>query len=230
MKYDIYNLVIELGRQCNLNCPHCLRGKSQDVKINTKYIDDILDKTEHITDLTLTGGEPFLYPDIIRHIVNKIKANNISIDCFYIATNGLVKNYDILHDIIDLYDIAYEKELCGLKISRDQYHDNNNYWNALDAFKFTMSNSYDLEEKYLIKQGNAVLNYADATRYASDNIPEIEYHENTCYITEGLIYLNANGDILTGCDYSYENQEYNSHGNLDDKDFDDIITGLADDI
>ena len=40
-------------------------------------------------------------------------------------------------------------------------------------------------------------------------------HEETDEIrAKCLIYVNAKGDILTGCDYSYENQESISHGNI----------------
>jgi len=39
--------------------------------------------------------------------------------------------------------------------------------------------------------------------------------------------VNALGDILTGCDYSYESQQWKSHGNIYDSDFCDIIRSIV---
>ena len=54
---------IEVTRDCNLNCPHCMRyepdetmDKYRGVVIKTEYIDKLLDQTEHIGSLSFTGG------------------------------------------------------------------------------------------------------------------------------------------------------------------------------
>lgn len=62
-KITFENLTIELTRRCNMKCGHCLRGEAQEVDIDRKYIDSLLDQTELIGGMFFTGGEPTLALD-----------------------------------------------------------------------------------------------------------------------------------------------------------------------
>ncbi|MFX0047819.1 MAG: radical SAM protein [Candidatus Hermodarchaeota archaeon] len=82
-------LLLEVTTKCNLNCIHCFGNKS---KINILSLDQIRQiflkaNSYGITDLILTGGEPFLRSDIFEviHYAEKSGIKNIAI-----TTNGLM--------------------------------------------------------------------------------------------------------------------------------------------
>ena len=66
VKMNIKHLMIEMTRECNLKSEHCMRGDAQNITITPEIIDKTLDNIETIFSLTLTGGEPFLHPDMIE--------------------------------------------------------------------------------------------------------------------------------------------------------------------
>ena len=72
MKMKLMHLIIETNRQCNLNCTHCMRGDAQDLTITPEIIDKLLDQIDFIVELDLTGGEPFLHPEIIEYLFDGI--------------------------------------------------------------------------------------------------------------------------------------------------------------
>ena len=84
--YNVQDIVFEVGRKCNLRCPHCLRGCSQDIAIKDKYI------------------------------VDKIVERNIAVGNFFVATNGLVRSMDVVTSLLRLYEICDEKEHFFKKI------------------------------------------------------------------------------------------------------------------
>jgi len=50
---DIYNLVIEVTRRCNMECEHCLRGEAENVDMDIKYIEKLFQKIDYISTLSL---------------------------------------------------------------------------------------------------------------------------------------------------------------------------------
>lgn len=217
------NLMFEVGRGCNMRCAHCLRGEAQNVQMQKDCIDKVLENVESINSLTLSGGEPMMYPDTIEYIINKIIERKISVMSFFIATNGSISSEKVAMALVRLYSWAYEKEFCELKISADKYHTNNlevvDFWKM---FSFTHVDS-SLEDRHLLAEGRA-FDIVGATRKPSDDGIEMEDDDT---VSEGIIYINALGDVLTGCDYSYESQQWKSHGNVYDSDFCDIIRSIA---
>jgi len=171
--------------------------------------------------LTLTGGEPFLYPEIISYIADTIERKHINLLGFFIATNGTVRSDKALLAIIKLYRLSEDKEIgyCSIKISDDEFHRQERLRNnveidpALDIFSITERDTKKFTNpEHLINQGNAAMNL-DARRNPTDDGFMVS-DEGDPIIVEGNIYVNTNGDILSGCDYSYEYQEFNIHGNI----------------
>ena len=80
MNIEISDLVIEVTRRCNFNCDHCLRGSTQrkdmDISICEKLVSE-LQLRRKIFALTLSGGEPFLKPQLMRNIIFEINPENI---------------------------------------------------------------------------------------------------------------------------------------------------------
>lgn len=231
MKYNFCDLIFEVGRGCNMQCPHCLRGDAQPVSMYFDIIDKVLDHTESICSLVLTGGEPFLYPEQIHHIVTEIRNRNIQISSFFIATNGTVQNMSVLHDLMDLYALCDDKDICSMKISNDKYHDHTKtgYWPILDALRFSyLPGDTDDKDEYLIHEGRAAKNYPTSYRKPNDDLPSFDdsVTGDPATILEGLVYVSTLGDILTCCDLSYQNQPIHSHGNLKHSSFDDIMHSI----
>ena len=217
---SIENLVIEVGRNCNLNCIHCLRGDANTSGMTNEIVDKIFENISYVQSLTITGGEPFLYPETMLYIANTIEKKKIDLGSFFIATNGTVKSEKTILAIIKLYSLSDEKECCSIRISNDEFHKNERQFNNLhlDETLDLLSITYKDEIKYTkdntINQGNASDN-CEALRNPDDEGMIIHEDEETGEIrAECLIYVNTKGDILTGCDYSYENQESISHGNI----------------
>ena len=81
---ELENLVVEITRQCNLSCEHCLRGDSENLDIDLKYIETLFNKIDYISILTISGGEPSLKGKQISQIVELAKQYDVDIGNFYI--------------------------------------------------------------------------------------------------------------------------------------------------
>lgn len=205
-------LVIEVTRKCNLNCAHCLRGCSQNMDIKKEYIDELFNQLNKANinglDLTLTGGEPSLNIPMINYIIEKLENSNITLSMFYIATNGINNNnIDFIIPCLKLYNLADEKDLCSVQTSSDIQHTDymaDTFTNSLmSALKF--ADKRDEDKDYIfsgaINQGNASFN-------CSNTREEIVY-DWVKYIEDTVFYLNCNGMIINGCDWSYNTQDDN---------------------
>ena len=86
-------LTVETTRKCNMRCAHCLRGNAQEVDIDHKHIDNLLDQTEVIGHLDITGGEPTLNLDALEYILNGLCKRGIPLLEFGLHTNGLINHH-----------------------------------------------------------------------------------------------------------------------------------------
>lgn len=217
----IQNLVIEVTRKCNMSCAHCLRGNAQNVNIDKRAIDEILlHSNDGIDCLTFTGGEPTLNLDAIAYTFQEIKRLGISLGSFYVVTNGRVYRQRLIDMLDEMYEYCYDKDLCGLAVSDDIFH--RVYQSG--SFKSTiyryMYDEYDCEREYfrlkdkqtdfyrvpLISEGRATLlnNYDKRENKPSPYIDDLVHIDGTSIC--GTLYLNALGDLIDGCDWSYSSQ------------------------
>lgn len=90
MKMKLHHLTVEITRQCNLHCAHCVRGDAQDVTITPEIIDKLLDQIDAVISLDLTGGEPFLHPEMVEYLFDGIIKRDISILTVGTVTNGTI--------------------------------------------------------------------------------------------------------------------------------------------
>lgn len=90
MKMRLHHLTVEITRQCNLHCAHCMRGDAQDVTITPEIIDKLLDQIDAIISLDLTGGEPFLHPEMVEYLFDGIIKRDIPVLTVGTVTNGTV--------------------------------------------------------------------------------------------------------------------------------------------
>lgn len=122
-KINVDHLVLEVTRQCNMRCAHCLRGDAQCVDMPNKIIDKVLDSVSEIYSVTFTGGEPSLNIDAIRYFFRRSEELGKLPMSFYIATNGKENQEELAIELLKWYPKMEEKESCGASISVDRYHE-----------------------------------------------------------------------------------------------------------
>jgi len=205
----ISNLSIEVTRQCQLECSHCLRGDAEPINIQHKFIDELFSEIEYIDNLTITGGEPFLNMRAIRYITQFIKSKKVGVNSFYIATNGLLfeKNNTFvrktLTELIDLWMAVYDKEMSIIEISKDKFHGYGCYIspdNYLYGLAFVNDRGETLNEYGIIPEGRGI-NFTEITQRAP-----LKYKREPEY-SDDHIALTAKGGICWDCDMSYKNED-----------------------
>ena len=124
----IKNLCIEITRRCNMRCAHCMRGDAEPVNIPLKHISNLLRHVRYIHHFNITGGEPSLNVRAIRHILERVRAYGITVNDFYIVTNGSAtsRSEEFIEACAALYEYQEEKEQDSghmLEMSDDRFHD-----------------------------------------------------------------------------------------------------------
>jgi len=204
---NINNAMIEITRRCNMKCEHCLRGDAENLDISLEHIDTFMGKVDYISSLTLTGGEPSLKPKLIRAVVQSAKAHNVDIGSFYIATNAKKIGHAFIREVLNLWLYCSDNEISCVHWSNDKYHKNDPESIRLLSTLSFASPKYEKDEalpaQYIIPEGRAV--DWGQNKYFHQRSYEFEFDEFDT--VEGDVYLNAKGNIVAGCDWSYESQE-----------------------
>lgn len=91
-KFHFDEILFEITRKCNLKCAHCMRGEMQPISMKKEVIDKMFEISSGIDEVFLTGGEPFLEPDLVEYIVNKIIENDYDVTQISVITNGTILN------------------------------------------------------------------------------------------------------------------------------------------
>lgn len=166
------DLAIELTRRCNMSCAHCLRGDAQDADIFLSAIDGLLNQTEAIGMLTLTGGEPLLNLEAMQYITNGLTSRGIPIMMIQIITNGreysekfiaIVKRFAEIVQLTQRYGYGRdvnESWRVQIGVSLDKFHESpdickENYLKYKNALK-------EVAEVRQIRHGNAPVNVGRA--------------------------------------------------------------------
>lgn len=207
-KLRLKDLSIEITRRCNMSCGHCMRGNAQDLDIDHKDICNILKHIQYIDFFCITGGEPSLNVKAIRYILKQVVKFEIEVYEFYIVTNGTESS--ISKEFIDicskLYDYQQKKDMHGnfrlLEMSDDRFHDDwfhKQVTAVLKEYPFFGLRG-QTENIFLFKEGKSLTGSAN--------------YINPLYLTDGnhlkeVVYLNAEGMILSNGDLSYQRQDEN---------------------
>lgn len=108
--HDALHLVLATTMECNFGCPYCYenrrKGKMslqvQEAIIN--FIHKNLEKGIKLLDITWYGGEPLLYPEIIKNMSEKIHTLVDKYSCelnMYMVTNG----YLLTPELVEMLDL-----------------------------------------------------------------------------------------------------------------------------
>ena len=202
----IKNLCIEITRRCNMRCAHCMRGNAEAVDISLRHITNLLRHVRYIHHFNITGGEPSLNVRAIRHILERVRAYGITVNDFYIVTNGSVasRSEEFIEACAALYEYQQEKEQGPgsghmLEMSDDRFHDPAEHaatLAALSPYPFFGVRG-QAKHVFLFREGRCKEGFPNPIHgiYLTE--------ENYVY---GDLYLNAEGMILSNGDLSYTRQ------------------------
>ena len=218
MKASCGSFVIEITRRCNMGCAHCMRGDTQNVDISEEVIDTALSKVESISSLTLTGGEPSLNIPAIRYITKRLKDLNIPLGSAYIVTNGKEVSNDFIFACLELFMLADEPEFNGLALSQDMFHEdvpmeNVSKLRQLTAFTGEDKNT-DFDRVPLLDLGRARNLNSFAKRGPVHDAFTAIVDNGILDLSESTLTVTVNGDLLTECDYAYDDTDGICIGNV----------------
>lgn len=215
---EVDYLNIEVTRKCNEKCDHCLRGEAQDINITEEVCTNLLKNITAITNLLITGGEPTLNPEGIINLLDYIMAKQITVYRFTMYTNGLVFPEKLLIKILDFIVYCEESELCTVGISKSRWRTtspNSLIEKRLNLFKFCRDDKdYTKYKTELIDKGLA--NFNGIGRKNVEILPKLSptLYEDQDYVYVETISVTSDGYILRDCDYSYDEVEKISVGNI----------------
>lgn len=233
----VSDVVIEITRRCNMCCAHCLRGDAENVDIQERYIDAFLDSFEKgacISYIVFSGGEISLNIPAIRYILKAVKERNISVGSFYMVTNGKAvdKMADLALASLEWWNYCCDKDddMCGLCISSDNFHEKIPHESEgfFSGLKYSHDDKVtDFRFHSLINEGRAKTINSSLYRKCEPCVEKLKYEING---DDGIdfwcseMYLNAVGDVVSGCNWSYESQKKYRIGNVMDKNWLDNIS------
>lgn len=192
-------LIFEVTRRCNMACGHCLRGDAQNVDLSSVDIDGVLDQTEAIGQLAISGGEPILNVAGMRYIANGIARRGIPLMRVEIITNGLVYDERFIAIVKRFSEIVHLTQQHGYEnrerepwriqvgVSLDRYHESpelckKNYLRYKNAMK-------GFAEVLQVRHGNAPRNMGRAVAL-TDVVDHTLIRES--YMLQKIEVLSAN--------------------------------------
>lgn len=137
------SLAIELTRKCQLCCPHCFRGESQNLNISNEDIDRFFQNTEIINHLYFTGGEPTLNLDSMQYILDKLYEYGIPVFKLGIVTNG----YEVSDRFINI--VRQFKDLIALCLSVEHSNVNPSKYITITMSMDDYHQGYDKQRQFL---------------------------------------------------------------------------------
>lgn len=206
MNYDyvyVENLIIEVTRMCNLECGHCMRGEREPRILDIKHLENLLPEIHCIGSITLTGGEPALVVHTLIEIRNCLVKHRVEVQNFYLVTNGTMITPAFVLEMINWWCMCTINEGTHIQISRSLWHGNGDIdISMLQALSFFSERGMLMEDE-LISEGRAV-GIAPKEEMVGEYLGAT-LSEKTLSI-DGELYINCLGMFVSGCDYSYENQ------------------------
>jgi len=195
------------------------------VDITEEIIDRVLKDVAYIYSLSFTGGEPFLNPKAIMYVFDVIDRNNIDLGDFWLATNGKIWDTELIFLMMRKsaelrlnYGNDYSKHLA---VSQDEFHDQ--FLTKEDKIRIEMFKElamYDDSKENrgskrasLIREGRAKRNGLGEREPKYYGMSDFDLDGDE-YRYDGLIYINALGDVLLDCDFSYVTQKKMKIGNV----------------
>lgn len=215
-KLLIDQLVVEVTRRCNLRCAHCLRRDARDVDLDERHVRTLLAQTAAIYSVTFTGGEPSLAVPVMRRFYELAAENGTVPSSFYVVTNGIENQLDLATCCLEMYAASDDREICGVALSVDDYHDVSRQDDVVRGLSFyrddkekfyslrTMRNEPRLghADEWVIPAGRARdndLGFAEFSPRKNFSVDECDDN-----LLVDMLYLACDGRVYPDCDLSYD--------------------------
>ena len=237
-KLSYKELAIEVTRRCNMKCSHCMRGPAENHTISKEVIDRLFDEVSTIGTLLLTGGEPFLEPEMVDYIFDAIIKRNIPIIRISVVTNGTIRDKRIADSfnkigkyVADNWSETLSKkqirQIVSISISNDSYHMKDDIMETLKFYRELLNdnciilkkNQKDINEVlYLGNAADESFVLDEGKRYMYKITPYrvafFNDDDGTPLAIDTMIQIGYDGKILIGEDSSYLQQDKNNYGNI----------------
>ena len=224
-KFHFAYIAFELTRKCNLKCAHCLRGEWQNLTMTKEVIDKMLEVSSGIDFIFFTGGEPFLAPDLIEHIVDRVIALDFDAKYINVITNGTILNSLGIRSVQAMNRFAewsYKKngieQAASITISNDIYHGTT----PQEAVDFYLPYVDEKYTKVEIQERNDTIGNADRAKknhVATNDMPVVYAYPRRIRITEDNVVpckfdLSPKGELIVGEFNTWEEKDANPIGNI----------------
>jgi len=185
----------------------------------------VVSQVDYVSTLTLTGGEPSLGTEVIENLVNYTRwRRDFKIGSFYVVTNGRPHNRfsRFLKALDALYELVEEKDSCSLTISRDQFHNFDksllrkfwNEWGESEREYFHPENRTTyIDYAGILNEGFAEKNQLGTKDPEQQKPWQVDEEYGYC-VKDGLVYVAANGNVVSICDISYARTDAEAKGNV----------------
>ena len=215
-RFTMYDLVIETTRRCNAYCPHCLRGEPMDMDLNLEYVRKLFSQVGYISSLTLSGGEPSLVVPILNGIRELAEEMDVGVGSFCVVTNGVLNDIQFVESMLRWWHYSDEKEYTSVLLSTDEYHPGVDPSELLLSGLSFFREKGDIPEDSVLSEGRGVDLCLSEKQY-HNIVTEESFSVDVAYKTvDGVLYLNCLGNLIAGCDWSYESQEEHIICTVDD--------------
>ena len=202
----IGDLWLEVTRRCNMSCSHCCRGEAQNVDMDCAFLNKLLKQIGSVGMLGFTGGEPTLVPDKLLEIFQTFKNTSTTVNIIQLITNGKELTDEFIYAWSAWLDYCDFPDNAQVFISGDEFHEKVDitYYEDILNCKVTLRGLDQV--------------FAEGRKANDNSLPRIEVQqirvEDDCIVDP--IYLNYNGDLLPGVDWSYVSQEHRKICNVSD--------------
>ncbi len=233
-------LGINVTKECNLNCAHCLCGDSVKESVTKEVVQSTFKGIDEIGELYLTGGEPLGKPELIKMITQEYKKQGVKISKISLTTNATIFNDEVKSALLYLFDGVQ----ADLTVSVDNYHKQSIFqkFNGFDKVfvgRFLLYNQlvqrielfcknnginfytrdicpYDI----IVKMGRAK-SFQNAIKVSRELYALGNYYPKEHLYTDDVT-IDTSGAVLR-CDYENEEVEDLSIGNVLDDNLEHII-------
>lgn len=225
-KFHFAYIAFELTRKCNLKCAHCLRGEWQNLTMTKEVIDKMLEVSSGIDFIFFTGGEPFLAPDLIEHIVDRVIALDFDAKYISVITNGTILNSLGIRSVQAMNRFAewsYKKngieQAASITISNDIYHGTTpqeavDFYSAYVNEKYTKVEIQEKETDQLENLGRAKINHLPETIQVKVHALPRRIRINEDNSIPCILNLTPHGNLNVIDFHSWEEIDANPLGNI----------------
>lgn len=115
-----------------------MNGDAQDITITRQIIDRAFEDVEDCESIAIVGGEPFLELDMLEYLVDKVTESRWEAEYLQLTTNGTIRSLraiQILAKYCNSYWKPWRKRKVIIRISNDEFHDPNEYNQAMEFYK-----------------------------------------------------------------------------------------------